>query len=255
MRLLNTTTLRLEEFEMGYDGSRRPEFAILSHRWAKDEVTYQDMLRGPRADTAGYRKLYSLCRFARGKGAKWIWCDTCCIDKTSSAELSEAINSMWSYYRNATACYAYLGDLPAAMYRAAKIWVRDANRDKGHMRLSAEATQTLAGSAWFTRGWTLQELLAPKYVLFLNRDWVPLGTKAEMAGEISEITGIPARYLRSPERISEASVAMRMSWVSRRVTTKYEDMAYCLLGIFDVNMPLLYGEGKKAFMRPQLEII
>ncbi|KAK4542007.1 hypothetical protein LTR36_007207 [Oleoguttula mirabilis] len=256
MRLINTTTLQPKVFDTVFDDTNKsPSFAILSHRWGLNEVTYQDLLRGPDVNTLGYRKLWELCRFARGRGAEWIWSDTCCIDRTSSVELSEAINSMWTYYRKATECYAYLSDVPSDMPRGGEIWARGINGDKDRRRMNPQGVQALAGSVWFTRGWTLQELLAPKHVLFLNKDWAPLGTKADMASELSEITRIPIRYLVAPERILEASVAMRMSWVSRRVTTREEDTAYCLLGIFDVNMPLLYGEGRKAFMRLQLEIL
>lgn len=127
---------------------------------------------------------------------------------------------------------------------------------KGAMRLKSRAYVRLASSSWFTRGWTLQELLAPKSeVIFVTRNWKRFATKNELLDDLQEITGIERRYLARPELIQNASIAQRMSWASRRVTTREEDAAYCLLGIFDVNMPLLYGEGKKAFMRLQLEII
>jgi hypothetical protein len=166
------------------------------------------------------------------------WIDSCCIDKTSSAELSEAINSMFRWYQNAQVCYAYLSDVPAI-------------EDLDHYRKDSEFRR----SKWFTRGWTLQELLAPEIVVFYNHDWVEIGTKALMSGVIRSITNIDRGFLMGESEIKPACVAQKMSWASRRKTTRLEDTAYCLMGLFDVNMPLLYGEGEKAFYRLQLEII
>jgi hypothetical protein len=105
-------------------------------------------------------------------------------------------------------------------------------------------------SKWFTRGWTLQELLAPKTVVFFDQDWVDIGTKSSLAPLISAVTGIKDLFL-----FKTASVAQKMSWAAKRETTRVEDRAYCLMGLFEVNMPLLYGEGEKAFLRLQLEIL
>ena len=180
-----------------------------------------------------------------------LWVDTCCIDKTNNAELSEAINSMWKWYSNSGVCFAYLADVPRTGY--------DNNRWRSKAPagnvLSQESLYLFQQSSWFTRGWTLQELLAPHDVKFCDAQWNVFGTKYDLASELLEITGIRRRYLRDREPLTTASIAMRMSWASNRRTTKKEDMAYCLLGLFDVNMPLLYGEGDKAFMRLQLEII
>jgi hypothetical protein len=165
-------------------------------------------------------------------GAQWL--DSCCIDKTSSAELSEAINSMYRWYQNAQVCYAYLEDVPA---EDSSLWSEDSAFRK---------------SKWFTRGWTLQELLAPEIVVFYDHDWNEIGTRTELGSLIALITGIDTESLYRP---LNACIAQKMSWVSERETLREEDMAYCLLGLFDVNMPLLYGEGKKAFVRLQLEII
>lgn len=139
---------------------------------------------------------------------------------------------MFRWYAEAEECYAYLSD----------------------MRLSQglDFRKDFAQSAWFTRGWTLQELLAPDDVIFLDRAWDHIGTKNELLAEISTATGIRDQYLRN---MYTASVATKMSWVSKRQTSRVEDIAYCLLGIFGVNMPLLYGEGRKAFLRLELEII
>jgi hypothetical protein len=144
---------------------------------------------------------------------------------------------MFRWYQKAQTCYAYLSDVPGG-------------EDLDHSRGDSEFRR----SKWFTRGWTLQELLAPEIVVFYNHDWVEIGTKAFMSELISSITGIDLEFLMGTSEV-KASVAQKMSWASDRQTTRLEDTAYCLMGLFDVNMPLLYGEGKKAFYRLQLEII
>jgi hypothetical protein len=161
------------------------------------------------------------------------------IDKTSSAELTEAINSMYSWYREAAVCYAYLSDV------LTKDGIDIENRSIG----------SFAKSRWFTRGWTLQELLAPTNVLFYDADWAEIGSKAELCEDVSIITGIPSQALAGATHLGAFPIAERMSWASTRSTTRVEDAAYCLLGIFDVNMPLLYREGYKAFSRLQDEIM
>ncbi|KAN0098906.1 HET domain containing protein, partial [Hyaloscypha variabilis] len=233
MRLLNTRTIQLHEF---FD-DHIPLYVILSHRWEGSEVTFQD-LNGGRTNKKGYEKILGCCAQAREHGYEFAWIDSCCIDKSSSAELSEAINSMFRWYQNAEMCYAYLSDV-------FRIDSRDDSRDLAEV----------SASMWFTRGWTLQELLAPEIVIFYNHDWVELGTKASMAALISSITNIEPDFLTGARGMQRACVAQKMSWASRRKTTRLEDTAYSLMGLFDVNMPLLYGEGKKAFYRLQLEII
>jgi len=237
MRLINCTTLQLEEFF----GSDIPPYAILSHTWGDEEVTFADLpLNQPTTVArAGYRKITFTCAQAIYDGLNYAWIDTCCIDKSSSSELSEAINSMFAWYRDSDRCYAYLSD------------VLEANMD-----------ENFPGSRWFTRGWTLQELLAPKDVFFYDREGIQLATKLEDAEWISDITGIDKTALLGPRDtfgveigLGSFCVAKRMSWVSNRQTTRAEDMSYCLLGIFDVHMPLLYGEGDQAFLRLQEEII
>lgn len=162
-------------------------------------------------------------------------CSRCCIDKTSSAELSEAINSMFSWYQNAAVCYAYLSDVPKSTDVSA-------------------AESSFSKSRWFTRGWTLQELIAPCNLVFFSMDWHTLGTKIELSSRISSITGIERKFL-SGKSLELASAAKIMSWAALRKTSRVEDIAYCLLGLFDINMPLIYGEGKKAFRRLQEEIM
>jgi hypothetical protein len=229
MRLLNTRTVELSEFF----GKDIPKYAILSHRWEEEEITFQDIqlvARG-RERKKGWTKLEGCRRQALKDEFDWVWDDTCCIDKSSSAELSEAINSMFNWYRGAEVCYAYLSDVSAAL---GKVMVE------------------FQGSKWFTRGWTLQELLAPKRLVFFDRQWVELGTREKLKTEISDATGIPTFHIKFFEG---ASVAQRMAWASNRETTRIEDMAYSLMGLFEVNMPPLYGEGERAFLRLQLEIL
>jgi hypothetical protein len=233
MRLLNTSTLEFKEF------FKPPSYAILSHRWGVDEVSFSDYESKRNLWGPGYQKIVSCCHFARQRSHEWVWIDTCCIDKRSSAELSEAINSMWEWYSKAQECYAHLSDVTSLSQE------KPFHSDSGKP------------SAWFTRGWTLQELLAPRKVIFCNSDWKVIGQKADPAllAEITKITSIPSRCLSSHFSLNNASVAQKFSWASRRVTTRAEDMAYCLLGLVGVNMPLLYGEGDKAFLRLQQEII
>ena len=230
MRLLNTKSLQFEEF---FD-SQIPKYAILSHRWGDEEVTFQEFRKGKKRDSQGYAKITQCCDLADSRDYRWVWIDTCCIDKKSSAELSEAINSMWHWYSKAGECYAYLSDVTweDGDYDASKVAFRQ--------------------SIWFTRGWTLQELLAPHDVIFFDSKWKSFGTKQDLSNEISAVTGISAGQLITPD---SACVATKMSWVSKRATSRVEDIAYCMLGLFGVNMPLLYGEGENAFMRLQLEII
>ena len=166
----------------------------------------------------------------------YFWVDTCCIDKSSSAELQEAINSMFEWYRKSTVCYVYLFDV------ADNPVLLPHNCD-------------LSRARWFTRGWTLQELIAPVTARFYTRDWQCLGTKKSLADILARITSIPSRVLTGSVALESNSVAQRMSWASRRQTSRREDIAYSLMGIFSVNIPMLYGEGDRAFRRLQEEII
>ncbi|KAK4043934.1 ankyrin repeat-containing domain protein [Parachaetomium inaequale] len=226
MRLLNTKKLRLEDF----GGDSIPLYAILSHRWGSDEITLKDIENPGGGDGAGYKKVRKACETAANHGLQYIWVDTCCIDKTSSAELSEAINSMYRWYQESVVCYAYLADVPFG------------------------ADPECLESEWFTRGWTLQELIAPSTVIFLDQSWQEIGTKSSLRSVISRITGIPVTVLKSGD-VESASVAQRMSWASKRETTRVEDRAYSLMGLFGVHMPMVYGEGERAFIRLQEEIM
>ena len=261
MRLLDTTTGEFRWIDSPLD---KP-YAILSHTWdgaeqshhnivnirtALEARTTRDVL--PKGDTTGQDgytptmsilsspdvsdKVRRACAIARADGYDLMWIDSCCIDKSSSAELSEAINSMYSWYRHAKVCYVYLSDV-----------------DDGDFP-SAPNSQ-FRGARWHTRGWTLQELLAPRYVVFYSRGWQVLGTKNTLAAVIEEVTGIDRSILNHELPLQSVSVARRMWWASARVTARVEDEAYCLMGIFDINMPTIYGEGRHAFVRLQEEIL
>ncbi|THU80353.1 HET-domain-containing protein [Dendrothele bispora CBS 962.96] len=248
MHLLNTSTYRLETFP---DVKKWPSFAILSHTWYPEQEILFKHVQGQEWTTQykamkGYFKLMRACEQAKTHGLKYVWVDTCCIDKDSrSAELSEAINSMYPYYRDSAGCYAYLSDVLSSSEQ-------DPQAKNSKFR----------SSKWFTRGWTLQELIAPSKVIFFSDTWTPIGTKSELHTVISEVTQIPTALLRihypkaQPFKLSNYSIAQKMSWAAKQETTRSEDIAYCLMRIFDVNMPLLYGEGEhRAFLRLQEEII
>lgn len=238
MRLINASTHKLESF----GESNTPRYAILSHRWGSEaeEVSFQDMA-GPDVSRAtskkGFVKIKETCIRALGHGLQYIWIDTCCIDKSSSAELTESINSMFQWYLNSAICIVYLSDLCSG------------GLDKDHVQ------RNLATCTWFTRGWTLQELIAPTYIRFYNQSWEYFGEIGDLCSKISSITKIDTDLLLGKTQLHQYSIATRMSWAANRKTERTEDLAYCLLGIFDVNMPLIYGEGHKAFRRLQEEII
>lgn len=291
MRLLNIDKLLLESF---IDVSVAPPYVILSHTWGDDEVTIHDSLfdnsdekenchacnchacnahssaagqsdarsavpaHHPNLDTrlealvgrnrdgtyskGGRRKILKFCDAVQRKGlvggaVRHVWVDTCCIDKTSSAELSEAINSMFLWYRQAVACFVFLEDVQV-----------------NHHLPPDNVGFDFEEARWFTRGWTLQELLAPAELYFYDKDWNRIGNKTGLAARISKRTNIDQDIILTGTW-PHSCIAQRMSWAAHRQTTRKEDMAYCLLGIFDINMPLLYGEGDKAFQRLQEEIL
>ena len=264
MRLINVATF-LERERLIREGKRIDrrtkvlefgddevtEYAILSYRWIEQEVDYSEMVKLAKMDEEerreirqrdGYRKILQSCEQAKKDGYKWLWVDTCCIDKRSSAELSEAINSMYRWYENSKVCYAYLHDLPDSSFPMVP-----------HVDIDDE--EWIDWPEWFSRGWTLQEMIAPRDVQFFNKDWHPIGDKRVLARTLSYITGVPQRILKEGLSSHRPCVAQIMSWAANRTTTRVEDRAYSLMGLLDVNMPMLYGEGKKAFHRLQLEII
>jgi hypothetical protein len=219
-----------------------PAYAILSHTWEKEEIIFQDMeVNADRSKTtskAGWRKIRFCADQAAADGLQYFWVDTCCIDKKNAVELGAAINSMFRWYQNAARCYVYLSDV---------------SKPEGAdgERAWKEALQI---SRWFTRGWTLQELIAPRLVDFFSAEGQRLGSKLSLAAEIQEATGIPERALQG-DALSNFSITERRSWAERRKTTIEEDGAYCMIGICGVAMVLNYGEGRDhAFGRLEKEI-
>jgi len=275
--------MKMEEF---FD-EMVPPYAILSHRWSGEEVSLQEWHRvealedkifsttrepafgrprhpndylhdslqkkygrfatekGIITSKSGYSKILSCCKLVRRQSlyvetqnhpCRYVWTDTCCIDKTNNAELSEAINSMFRWYQKSVVCLVHLADV---------------HTNLGQKEIEDEFRK----STWFQRGWTLQELLASSVIKFFDQEWRYIFDRQRQARLLSNITRIDEDILAGSKRLSDAGSAEKMSWAASRTTTRKEDMAYCLLGIFDVNMPLLYGEGDKAFVRLQEEII
>lgn len=258
MRAINTTTLQLQDIDPERHGTR---YAILSHTWDSEEVLFDDIRNLGPGDLAttlrkkGANKVIGSCVQAKKDRYHYIWIDTCCIDKSSSAELSEAINSMFKWYALASVCYAYLGDVAA-------------RAPVDNMESPEPVTTNLLASKWFSRGWTLQELIAPPSVIFFDREWEQIGTRSTVSTPIARETSIHESLLNRPpwrpwenlrslrHKLETIAASTRMTWAHDRETTRGEDLAYCLMGLFDVNMPLLYGEGEeKAFTRLQREII
>lgn len=243
MWLLHTHTGKLHYFSAPDSPELGPKgYAILSHCWGdpKEEQSFQDtraleIHNDPRAHATD--KIKNFCILAESLGYDWGWSDTCCIDKTSSLDLSEAINSMFGYYSLAALCIVFLRDVPDDC---------DMDKDKSEFR----------ESRWHKRGWILQELIAPKNLEFYSENWKKLSTKAEKAKVLEEITRIPEDVLVGRKEVTEISVADRISWAAYRKTSKEEDEAYCLLGILKVGTVYTsYGEGRHAFYRLQNELI
>jgi hypothetical protein len=213
-------------------------YGILSHTWllAGDEVTFKDMLESRGMEKKGYAKITFCAEQAQRDGLKFFWVDTCCIDKSQSSELNEAITSMYRWYQTAAKCYVYLRDV----------------RCNIHSRSTVE--EAIRRSRWFERGWTLQELLAPRVVEFYNEKGDFLGDRSSLCELIAQCTNIPPSAL-TGTTMSEFDVELRLSWMKGRRTTKEEDKAYALLGIFGVAMTAIYGEGyDNAFARLNREI-
>lgn len=227
MRLLNVNTLTFTEC---LEDKTRPQYAIASHRWGEEEATYEDVRDGRKKSSAGYQKVEAFARFVREKVAtvEWLWIDTCCINKASDAELSYAINSMFKWYRDAEICIA---------------------------RLSGTTQRSDIGQdEWFCRGWTLQELLAPRLVVFLTKDWEVIGNKGssfhprdnigpDLGAEIANITKIPEHILNDWGASINMRVEDKMRWMDNRKTTREEDISYALFGIVGVTPGANYGEG------------
>lgn len=227
MRLLSFNAdgeIRLAE----YFGKEIPLYAIMSHTWGSEEVKFQDVIEGTASRKEGYKKLFQFGEQAVKDGLLFFWADTCCIDARRSAELSEAINETFLWFQRAECCYVYLADIALT----------------GRGLDTAEISHSLRGCHWFTRSWTLQELIAPENVKFFSADGVQIGDKASLSNVLHEITGIPLQALQgSPLR--EFRPDERMTWAQDRHARRPEDEVYCLLGIMGINLPLLYGEGKR----------
>ncbi|KAH7357270.1 hypothetical protein BKA65DRAFT_475049 [Rhexocercosporidium sp. MPI-PUGE-AT-0058] len=252
LSMLDVINKTLEVVDVRVDAI--PPYAILSHTWGDEEVTFHDLqhVRGHTSESLddrgraiskkeGFLKVKDAAALAITRGHPYIWVDTCCIDKSSSAELSEAINSMYLWYQKSEECYAFLSDVKSV---EEEDW--------------SAPDSSLRRSRWFTRGWTLQELIAPKVVYFYDKYWTLLGRKdgqTPFSKIIREVTGIDREVLDRKIDPLQLSISARMKWASHRQTTRLEDTAYCLMGLFQVNMPLLYGEGNRAFTRLQEEII
>lgn len=221
-----------------------PPYAILSHRWSiceDDEVNFKEIAEGIcDKEKPGYKKLQFCSARAKVDGIHYFWVDTCCINKSDPNELSVAIYSMFRWYQKAVKCYVYLADVHID--------------DRDDQSISAAKEFALSMSDWFSRGWTLQELLAPEIVEFYTRDGVWLGDKSSLEQQIAEITGIPIAALQG-RSLSRFTTEEIFSWVERRHTKEAEDKAYCLLGVFNISMLLKYGESEKtAFSRLYREI-
>lgn len=244
MWLINARTLALEEVV----NPEEHRYAILSHRWGRDEVSFQDMADLSTArHQAGFHKIQMTCRKALEKGIPYAWVDTCCIDKASSAALSEAINSMFRWYKLLSLCFAHLFDL-----KRESVALNGEDEDDGQRE--ERLVEDMADCQWFTRGWTLQELIALRKVEFYDSGWQFRGDKELLRQDIARNTGIDVRVLLCSQLLPTIAVDQRMSWASGRETTRVEDRAYCPLGLFDINMTMIYGEGSKAFLRLQEEI-
>ncbi|KAI6913803.1 hypothetical protein KC318_g3884 [Hortaea werneckii] len=302
MWLLNAKTYALKFF---HTAKTAPPYAILSHTWEDDEVLFKDMDDLEKAKAkSGWQKIEYICRQALEDGLQWAWVDTCCIDKSSSAELSEAINSMFKWHECSTVCYVYLCDvtMTAALRDDAPTvseWLERADRrapvgptissfgrysietlwrfhvgdfrtviyeimfgikndHEGYTRpcneLDISLIDTLGAfstAKWWSRGWTLQELLAPRNLVFMDQHWQQIARLSELVVTVSTISSVDVEVLLKTAPLKSRCIAERLSWASKRSTTREEDTAYALLGIFDANMPLLYGERSRAFERLQ----
>lgn len=232
MHLLNVRTQLLEDF------SEPPPYAILSHVWQSGEAHRFHEIGTPGVrQKPGYEKVEGCCARALQDGLDYVWIDTCCADATNSVAFSEGLNSSYTCFAQAEVCYVYLHDVEGG----------DSPEQQG---------STFRRCKWFDRAWTLQELLAPRNVLFFTRDWENIGTKTGLASVISSVTGIHTDALMHPERVPHFSVATRMSWAKGRKSSKPEDRVYALMGLFGVRLPILYGQGEtETFMKLQREIM
>ncbi|KAL1861658.1 hypothetical protein Daus18300_008774 [Diaporthe australafricana] len=247
MRALDSTTFELASFDSHSEFKQKGGYAVLSHRWNDTEITFEqfgghmDALRAAGntpLESPQQEKIRGACQIARAKGIKWMWIDSCCINKSKGSELTKALNSMFEWYHDANLCVTYLPDITRKGGSTSR---EDFINEAGHP------------SVWFSRGWTLQELLAPGHLEFFDKNWDLIGKRAELAEKIEECTQIQSRYLKGDKRgeFMDACIATKFSWLAGRQTKHVEDMAYSMLGSFGVKMEPIYGEGWGAFTRLQ----
>ena len=235
MRLLHFDGERLVSTD--FRGKTIPPYAILSHRWRDSEILFEDLGNHEYKEKGGYRKIEFCAEQAAQDQLQYFWIDTCCIDKWDLRERSTAINSMFRWYKNAARCYVFLPDVSIAIDASQSAW---------------EAS--FCASEWFTRGWTLQELIAPVSVEFFSCEGRRIGDKKSLEPLVHKVTGIPLKALRNGP-LDEFTIDERRDWARNRETSKEEDKVYCLLGILDIFIPAFYGEGMdKAWRRLQIEL-
>ena len=281
MRLINVHTLEMKQYG---SSDLKPEYAILSHMWSDDEVLFADYQKAyeeSRPDSqgrehhidtgkgkvpwkhllnpdhyqvpkdTGWGKIAWACNEARnnlkGGADKSLWIDSCCIDKSKQTEESESFSLMAQWYGGAEVCYTYLQDVSNNELEYTK-------KERQHVGAPLDGLGQFGWSRWFDRGWTLQELLAPPHMQFFDYNWDFIDTRQNLSLEIEAATKIDQRYL-NDGRYKEACIAIKMSWMANRTTSKVEDTAYALLGLFGVRMPTDYGEGPAAFIRLQETLI
>jgi hypothetical protein len=208
---------------------KTPPYAILSHRWIyqggqSEEVTYQEFqnLDNIVMQKSGYAKIKATCYQAWRDGLQYVWVDTCCIKQGDHDDVARNIRSMFAYYRNSCICYVYLADVSTQ---------DDAWRES-----------QFPNSEWFKRGWTLQELLAPRDVAFFDREWNAIGSKLDFKDDIAQITTIPPDIISGKQALSKIHPLSRMAWRSGRQTTRPQDLAYCLAGLLGVSIDPDYTE-------------
>ncbi|KAJ8518481.1 hypothetical protein ONZ45_g4467 [Pleurotus djamor] len=246
-----------------FDQNTVARYAIASHRWDRQELAFvdrEDLKSMEMKKQTAYAKFKGLCKAAEASGCRFVWIDTLCIDNTNAPELDESIRSMFSWYRNAYVCIVYLGQ--------------------------SDDESDIAKDTWFSRGWTLQELLAPKRIQFYSRDWnklgminrcsneaykesspndesnpesdpklhgEDLGSESQLLKNISRVSYVSLEHLIKPLSPCPELAPVAFRYISIRETTRPEDISYCLLGLLDVQMPIAYGEGsERAFYRLQL---
>ena len=219
-----------------------PPYAILSHTWGNEEVTFEDLTNGTGRGKNGHEKIRFCMQQAARDGLHYSWVDTCCIKKTDTTELQHAINSMFRWYKEATVCYVFLTD------------VSTGKRKFDSESCLASWEPAFRASRWFTRGWTLQELLAPRNVIFFSREGKMLGGIPKLLDILRGVTNLPVAVLKGTS-LNEFRIEERLAWTKDRTTTREEDKAYSLLGLCGIFMPLIYGEGEaNAFRRLRKEI-